>query len=161
MFKYDQRPKNKMSKYSRLRELGFDRKDALLRSAAYKLCSFPIDEADVPEVVVADHLDTLERLVDPQYVSHLHKPREPTTLSQTSRSHLDTTLVAIQVSYRFHKDLFSTEMTQRYERAIKKVPESKKPLLDAINAIPRTVSPAELSEYLEQIDERYVVRQSE
>jgi len=150
-----------MSKYSRLRELGFDRRDALLRTAAYKLSGLPIDEADLPEVVVGDNLDTLERLVDPQYVSHIRRPREPTTLNQTTRSHLDTTLVAIQVNYRFHKDLFSTEMTQRYELALQKVPESKKPLLDAINAIPRTVSPAELSDYLQQIDEQYVVQRNE
>ncbi len=149
-----------MGIYTQLRELGFNRRDALLRASAYKLSGLSIGEEDIPERVIGDCLDTLEALVNPDYVSHARRPHQPSIVSKTSRSHLDTTLVALHVSYRFQRDLFSEEMTQRYEQVLQKVPETKKPLLDAINAIPENTSEAELSDYLRQIDEQYVVKRN-
>lgn len=150
-----------MSMYSRLRELGFSIKDSLARTAGYKLSGLPIDESDLPEVDVGRNLKTLENVLDPSYVPNARRPRNPSILSKTSRSHLDCLLVGLHTNYRFCPELFSDTMTQRYEQALQKVPESKKPLLDAIDAIPLTASEDEKNKYLQQIDEQYVLRRSE
>ncbi len=150
-----------MGTYRQLRELGFDKGDALLRTAAYKLSGLHLEKADIPEIIIGDNLSTLENLINPQYGSHARRPQEPTILGKTSRSHLDTILMGLHLNYRRHRDFFSKEMAQRYERTLQQVPESKKPLLEAINAIPQNTSPSDLSNYLRQIDERYVVKRNE
>ncbi len=140
-----------------MRELGFGKVDSLTKTIAYTVAGVGVPST-LPEIYLGEKLDELEKIARGEWVSNVHRPRDSSTLVKTSRSHLDTAVISLQLSYRFEKDLFSPLMEQRYQSAIPYLPRSAKQIIDAINTIPKNATLEERAEYLEKIDESLVIK---